>query len=323
MVKAALRSVLCVGAFAVVNSIVSRRIATTKSESPNLCIDGRMAPELILVGAARASSTTLSRHFTQIESVVYPNCLDEDGVGWGSCPRRRKEIHFFDLPTRIEKGRSYWLQHYPECNQGKRLIGVDLTPNYHYASGAADGIVQLYGNDLFRAKFLTLVREPLSQIQSFFYYERMDEHMSFKSWIDERLKRNDRHIQNGMYAPALKSFMAKIPPRQFIIAPMLYNAGPKDGVPVLWQGLLKQFGIEIPPNHEDVKPNSAKHPPLEDEMDEATLSALRNKIYSVTGPQKIAEVLVSPTSEDAPKLYGYLKSPQDASAIAEWIEAGW
>merc|ERR1719356_1656274 len=80
-----------------------------------------------------------------------------------------KEPHFFDCPYRYSLGRTWRLQHFPECNQIIREVFIDGSPDYMPTPLAPSRIVDFYGDSSSRIKFVVLLRDPLRRMHSAFY----------------------------------------------------------------------------------------------------------------------------------------------------------
>lgn len=299
------------------------KVAAT-SPVQNLCIGGRMAPELILLGAARCSTSSFAQNIYQSPSIKFPTCLPEDNRPY-KCPAHGlKEMHFFNHDERYSLGTDFWLNHYPECQTEDRFVATDLTPAYLADPKVPDRLLEFYGKKISAVKFLVLVRDPIKVIQSFFYYEHAEKKHSFQNWVSSAVKSENargRHFKNAMYAPQLELYFRKFNASQFIIVPMKYNVASKDGHPAFVDHLRNYMSLKAPPP--DVQPigewNTHEHPSVEEDLDKDTFKDLQELVEELTGPRVLALVL----SGSGANLYGYEGAPSDIDAIAKWISDGW
>lgn len=117
------------------------------SGSQNLCVDGRLLPELYVLGAAKAATTSLAADLLGAGvEVAERDCRSKNDKcdGWVNTSRLTahvKEFHFFDFAMdwldgsvdAMEGQRRKWLSTLPQCDGtdtsgGRRLIG-DFTPD--------------------------------------------------------------------------------------------------------------------------------------------------------------------------------------------------
>lgn len=304
--------------------------AIAADSSANLCIDGRMAPELVLLGAAKASTTLFTANFNKSSDVKLPQCLPDDNPKTGCLPgdllKGVKEMQFFNHPERASKGRAFWLQHFPECRKDMRLVVPDLSPGYLPSSEAPDNILSLYGDQIDAVKFLVLLRDPIDCMQSFFYYTARDKLITFDNWARDLIEKESTRtcylFENSMYADHLRFFFSKIHPSQFIVVPWKYNLEARKGVPQLHEFIWEKLGLR-PGEAEIVESSNVdEHTPLEDDLSNETFAGLRRLVGELTGPHVMAEILSS-AEGNGPLLYGYKGAPGDVGAIATWLWEGW
>jgi len=137
------------------------------TDANNLCIDDHLAPEFILLGAQKSATTTFSRMFSQINSVVGASLEASEPSYF------QKELHIFDDGSRrFQLGTQFWLSHYPKCDQSKRMVATDFTPAYLRDADAPKRMLQFYGSKASQIKFGALLRNPLDRMHSAFYFIR-------------------------------------------------------------------------------------------------------------------------------------------------------
>eukprot|EP00928_Gymnodinium_smaydae_P042330 TRINITY_DN2851_c1_g1_i1.p1 TRINITY_DN2851_c1_g1~~TRINITY_DN2851_c1_g1_i1.p1 ORF type:complete len:383 (+),score=88.46 TRINITY_DN2851_c1_g1_i1:115-1149(+) len=337
------RPLTAVAALAALATAVSGLVLQPKSEGSaapearNLCIGGRLAPELLLLGAARASTSLFAQNVHLSSGIFFPYC-QEDEIKDGRrsfCPAAGvKELHIFNHAERVALGRDDWLRHYPRCNASdSRSVATDMTPGY-LADEEAPGRMKLfYGNHIRDVTFLVFLRDPVKCMQSFFYYEHQDKKETFQAWAENALatsgKRN-RHFRNAIYAEDLARYLSTFSPSQFIIVPMKYNVvGGKDGEPEVTDYVWSSLQVPGPPPGISLKEqwNYYPHPALEEDLDKPTLQRLSDLAASLTGPEVLAGVLAKAAKASgdggAPRLFGYEGDATDEKAIAQWLADGW
>lgn len=318
-----------VGAILAKPELLERKTLGT-GKSANLCINGRLAPELILLGAAKATTSLFAKNFNKSSDVRFPACLTEDNRGFdcGVFVGGVKEMHFFNHEDRFEKGLDFWLQHYPNCDQNRRVVATDLTPVYLQDPAVPDRLSQFYGEQIANVKFLVLLREPIECMQSYFYYDHKDKIHSFQDWAQSLIAKDSARqgylFLNSMYAPQLQMYFEKFDPSQFIIVPMKYNIARKNGQKAFFEFLWEKFGLAPPDDGEATLEsyNEHQHTPLVDDLDSDTLSKFQQLVDGMTGARVLAQTLAS-EGRRGPMLYGYDGAADDIEAIASWLSDGW
>lgn len=292
----------------------------------NLCMSGRIAPELFIMGAAKAGTTSFAVNFRRSPNVRFPRCID-DHPNMTRC----KEMRYFGHEDRMAMGKENWLQYYPICNQDVRIVSTDLSPRYHYNPEVPGQLLQYYGKEISRVVFLTLLREPLSILQSHYYYQRRHEEDSndrFSSWIFKMIDGTPGKkgaMKNAMYAVSLSRIFETLNRTQFIICPLKYAFAATGSTPPVFEGLWKRFGLQKPNNYtgDVLEHNRGDHPDLSDEMDYESLERVKTFVYNITGSQILSKLFAAGSPQEAPHLYAYEGAPDDSDAIMNWIEDGW
>jgi len=304
-------------------------------EDVNFCMDGKLVPQIFLLGFLKTSTTLFADNFARSESVVRSTCLMED-PNYGDLPCTAegipwKEPHFFDNEDSVAKGKDYWLQHWPECSHGTRLVAADMTPHYlDYRHDVLGKIIEYYGNYLPSVTFVVMIREPLSTLQSLFYFlsnnQRKEHGDDFRAFVTEVLaKPDERELNvnwiNANFATPLKAFFQFIPRSQFMIVPMKYNTEYNKGAAPFHEYMWDKFGLTRPEDREmEEESNVNPHNQLLDDLGSETYDELHTELYRVTSPEILADLF---SGEDGPYMHGYKGSTTDEAAIAAWIDDGW
>lgn len=186
----------------------------------------RLLPDYLVVGAARAGSTSL-----------YSYLVRHPLVGAAS----HKEIHFFDL--NYERGASWYRRHFPTVASrelARRRYGSDLITGeaspYYLFHPHVPGRVRALLPDV---RLIVLLRDPVARAYSQYQLERRAgrERLSFEEAIEreeERIgaetarveadpgyassaHRHFSYLARGIYAPQLERWLALFPREQLLV----------------------------------------------------------------------------------------------------------
>ncbi len=114
-----------------------------------LSSDFRMLPDFIIIGAARAGTTSLYNYLVQ-----HPQIL----------PAFRKEIHFFDY--KFSKGLRWYRLHFPlKWSTRKPKLTGEATPYYMFHPLAPERIARILPN----VRLICLLRHPVNRALSSYY----------------------------------------------------------------------------------------------------------------------------------------------------------
>jgi hypothetical protein len=318
----------------------------------NLCVDGRIAPELILIGAPRCSTTTFAVNFVRSPETVFGQCtrlekaqsflfrlhssrerVQRSNLTIEGCsPEGIKEMHWFN--ANFQEGpqaKAAYLAHFPACQTQSRLVAADLTPSHHTKPEVPVRIANVYGTQASKIKFITLVRDPMQQLHSFYYYEHQEEKHSFKSFVESLVKSPPtsgdygRYVNNANIAGGIQNFLNVFKPSQLYVVPFQYETTRKNGMPRAHEFMWDALGVPHAPQHEEIEGvNGHPHPHVSDEkknIDQAAWSKFAQIVYDMTGKDAIAKVIAN--AGGGMNLYGYKGSHTDVEKIAAWIGDGW
>lgn len=104
------------------------------------------APKFLIIGAQKAGTTTLF------------DILNNIDIFQGS---KTKELHFFDLDVKFEKGIDWYLSYF-EKTRSKKNVFFEATRAYFYSLDAPTRIKQTLG----KIKFIVLLRNPAERAYS-------------------------------------------------------------------------------------------------------------------------------------------------------------
>jgi hypothetical protein len=187
----------------------------------------RVLPDYLIIGAARAGTTSLH---AQIEQ--HPDVL----------PSRRQEVHFFDSP-RYLNGANYYRLYFPsrarmrwqELRRGRRPLTGESSPYALFHPHAAERVRALLPD----ARFIVLLRDPVERAHSDWAMRRRRgaEPLSFEDAIaeEERIAADElgrlaadstyesarlrqyAYLARGVYADQLARWFAAFPREQLLI----------------------------------------------------------------------------------------------------------
>jgi hypothetical protein len=118
----------------------------------------RMLPELVILGAQKAGTTSLFNYLSQHPQVQ---------------PPIRKEVHYFDL--NFVKGPTWYRAHFPQHHHAaegprrneERLITFDSSPYYLFHPAVPERLKAM----LPQAKFVAMLRNPVDRAYSHYWHE--------------------------------------------------------------------------------------------------------------------------------------------------------
>lgn len=163
-----------------------------------------MLPEFLLVGAAKAGSTTIHDVLDQHRDIYLPAA---------------KELHFFDDDSAYAKGRAWYESNFTHARAGQ--IAGEATPAYMSYPATAQRINETLGEDV---KLIFSLREPVSRAYSEFLHNRRRGFLegNFEEAIEKEFDAKDlsvwerrkfSFISRGYYARQISGFL-KIFPRE-------------------------------------------------------------------------------------------------------------
>lgn len=331
---------LKVGSDALMNSTVNASALDGKiAETGNLCMGGRLVPIMYLIGAQKSATSSFAEEFAQGYNVVLP----EMG-SWTATQRMffSKELHFFDYPERYNKGKNFWLSHWPTCPR-THMVAAEFTPSYLSTWETPQRIRDYYGALVGHVTFLVILREPLARLQSSFYHGHKSgwvsgSYTSFEHYVqsciqfyNEKKYRafhstspHDNPVDQTLYGltgipftlslyhDQLSHWFQYYRAYQFVVAPMRAYTSP-DAVPGktkardLVSKIAGRAAIQasMPPRQE--KPprrNVHSHPAVEQDLHPNTYRQMKQLLDSVTGTTRLA-TLLAPKMSEGLLLYGY------------------
>lgn len=311
----------------------------------NLCIGGRLAPELYVIGAQKAGTTSLAEELAASPFISTFTKLEFTNFYWphyvsGFTFRTRKEPHFFDWY--FDDGRDAWLRSMDTCRSDVRMVAADMTPMFQVKEVPAR-IAQWYGAQSNSLKFVVLLREPMSRMQSAFYHtkeyvEQSDlANVTFEQYVtrivdDSSICANlslaslNGEIPENVHEPFCDSLYAEHFPHwfeyfdasRFTIVPFTFQIS-RDNITVsVADSILDDIGISR--SHQPVAHDNARsHPKLDDDLNPELFAKVHDIIEARSGPLVLARIFVPLPVQ----LYNYTGSSVDEEGIALWLSKTW
>lgn len=165
-------------------------------------------PSFFVIGAQKAGTTTLHDWLIQQPDVCLPSI---------------KETHFFNLDERYHQGIDWYLQQFPECEDGA-VVG-EICPAYLFFE-----VVPLrIKKDIDSPKFIIIFRDPIDRAYSHYLmsFGRGHETLSFVEALlaeEKRLSADDNrfalfhhsYIARGKYCEQVKRYKRIFPASEFL-----------------------------------------------------------------------------------------------------------
>jgi len=304
----------------------------------NLCIGGKLSPELLVLGAEKAGSTSLCEMLSESPGLVFSaepvHRKREDGKR-----RVKKEAQLFSNPKKFQR---FGLRFFPECTQAPRRVAVDCSPQYLYTPGTTQRIIDWYGPSAPRLTLLVQLRDPVRRFQSSFqFWRRVNDRANTAQFADcarralessatrrppshAWMENCDMNLNRTMYAEQLAPYLEAFSPQQLIVVPMSYTVAPGQGdLPDVPEFVWRRLGVALPGSPRAVLHETRNdHATIEDDLGPALLSRLRALLDERTGARVLARLFAAPRG-GGPTLYGYGGAPGDEEAIAAWLASRW
>jgi hypothetical protein len=230
----------------------------------------RLLPTFIIIGAQRSGTTSLYQYLAEHPAIA---------------PAATKEVHFFD--TRYGRGLSWYRGHFPTratAERGRRRTGFEpiageASPYYLFHPLAPERIA----HDLPFAKFIVMLRDPVSRAVSQYQHERSlgAEDLSIEEAFAQEPARlagehermladhsynsyshqHHSYMSRGEYAEQLERWFAVFPRERFLIIETgRFFKDPETGF-----GDVQRFlGIPVQRRREFTAYNKSSRTPLDD-----------------------------------------------------------
>jgi Sulfotransferase domain len=155
-----------------------------------------MLPNFLIIGAAKAGTTSLYRYLRCHPQVFMPE---------------KKELQFFPLEFNWNKGLDWYEQHFAEA-RGASAVGEASTTytRYPYSLGVPKRVAEVLPD----VRLIYLVRHPIERMRSQF-----QQHVS-RGWeqersIDKALLENPFYLDTSRYAMQVEQYLDYVPLERF------------------------------------------------------------------------------------------------------------
>lgn len=290
-------------------------------EEEAVCLNGKAVPRLYLLGHEKCSTTTAAidwfnagaesgfdvpvKELHSFEAVCKYVAVDA---------RTQKElsgeVQINSCPAAQDEHVSKWLNSFPwrNCKDGKLKTGtlLDGTPSNVVIPGLPQFMAKLYAPHTNRLAFVLMLREPLSRMQSAFYYEKqLNEAMqkdplysSFATWTESIESKLNEHKENGwkdihldysvdaayrgLYSLNMAPWLTTFAPHQFLILPMNYYTGSVNARRNVLKLLADKFRVTVSPEwgpSDLTDDNADSHPSLQQDLSLHMITLLNDKYF--------------------------------------------
>ncbi|MBU0638918.1 MAG: sulfotransferase domain-containing protein, partial [Planctomycetes bacterium] len=115
-------------------------------------------PDLLIIGAQKAGTTSLHRYLCRHPNVLGP---------WS------KEVHYFDI--QYDKGTTWYRTHFPswpykclkDIRRGRRSLAFETSPYYLFHPCVPERVHKLLPN----VKLIAILRDPVGRAYSHYHHE--------------------------------------------------------------------------------------------------------------------------------------------------------
>lgn len=165
-------------------------------------------PDFFCIGAQKSGTTLLQELLKEIEDIYLPII---------------KEVHFFDVPNRFDKGLEWYERNYFFNAKKDKKIG-EITPSYIFIDDVPKKIFDSLGKDI---KFIIILRNPIQRAYSQYTmkYRTKEEKYSFEDALvleSVRTRRNLEYkkrysyLQRGLYSSQIRNYLKYFEKKQFL-----------------------------------------------------------------------------------------------------------
>jgi hypothetical protein len=147
--------------------------------SASVCLKGRIAPSVLILGAQKAGTSALAADLRlSVPGLTHATALRSEPAFY------TKEVHFFNEEHRYSQGMGFYTSHFPRC--GKARYGMDATPGYLRRPQVAARVHSSYPASIWSSlRFIVLLRNPTDCVRSWYDHLGQKEHikMTFDEWV--------------------------------------------------------------------------------------------------------------------------------------------
>jgi len=296
----------------------------TFSGDRNMCVKGKLVPELYVLGAPKCATTSFAFEFS--------------GAG-AECAAGTKEYQFWNPKTLHSFADSpadtthTWLKPLPDCDYSSRRVVADYTPEYlaltarpgaevhedavhQHGSGLPSVLANIYGEHGRRVNFVVMVREPLARMQSWWYY--CGKGSGFQTHAHEELAKGMGSAWHSTYGWQLKEWVKVFHLRQFYVIPYkLFNGESSFQIctEISWRS---KFRMSCNKAREDKLHGS--HPSIDDDVTPEFRASFDEAMAA--DKSLLVDVLAKGSTKGMglPTYQGTLGNPSD---VEHWLVKSW
>lgn len=296
----------------------------------NICVKGKLVPEVYVLGAPKCATTTFAFEFA--------------GAG-AECAAGTKEYHFWkeeaiaEYYTDSNSSEAKWLQPLPSCDKGTRRIVADFTPEYlatlphpqsdqmplnrnttlddalskHSLPMILNSIYGVLGS---KVKFFVMLREPLARMHSWWYYCGKKE--GFQDHAAEEVTVLKGSAWHSTYGWQLKVWTEIFDFKQFYVIPFKLFGG--NSSEHICRDVQQRVHFDMQCNPVGPERLHSSHPSLEKD----TSAAFRTKFNDFMAGDKaiLVDTLTAGSVKGMglPSFTGKVGSHRD---LQHWLEYNW
>jgi len=317
---------------------------------PPICMGRRAVPQLYLLGAQKAGTTTMAADFiaagikSAIGEVKELHTFD-DYCGFHKDRYRNESEWVGDVKagfcTRLIKDKLEWMQNFNRnCNETTAAL-IDMTPLNLRLPHLPSTLRTWYGEDHTRIGFIVALREPLRRLHSGFYHARtfgMQRYANFSDYVSMVIKRAPALLDTNfsgfardypldefyrsMYARNLFPWLRNFEPRQFAVVPMKSYFLSIENRRNAIAAIRKQFGVAA--FEEQIvgtsQMNKRQHIALTEDLGAAQSSILQQRFFE--GDTNRLVTLLAKSIPQGLNLVGYTGGTNETS-VKEFLVANW
>lgn len=313
-----------------------------------MCLEGKLVAEAYILGTKNSGTSSLYNDLKKRGIVNTPNggnikewnyfLLGENGTSkqyWLSqhrfCPKRTKHMVDFavtnlftiPMPSDLKHSMDYG---YPAKN------GNTSDPCFTWNTPAI--VSKWYGQSGKRLKFVIMLREPLSRLQSEWYHTHELENCpgcmakdSFQRALEFNVNLTFQNppeitdwIWKSMYARHIEGWLSYFPAGQFIIIP--YKFYVKHDTIGISKFFIALFHLRSAPWGTPAHQNVHTKPTLEEELPFGHPVRDSYNNFMATENSRLVELLTK-LGQDGGTLYGFKGDLSDTRSINQWLKFGW
>jgi hypothetical protein len=129
------------------------------------CENGRLLPSVMLLGAQKAGSTSLYRDLIRRFELSPATVINKE-ADWMA-----KEVSFFGDDKRFNRGRHFYLKHFPLCKDAAKWSrSMDASIALDHGEFYVNRLADFYGKKAKDLKFIIIVRDPVKRLESEFHH---------------------------------------------------------------------------------------------------------------------------------------------------------